>query len=84
MSTDSKAAVAALLAFELNNMRPFDTRAEDMVQTSLESAHALAVMLGTAFAECPETPNTNGSIINAALNGIARLTALAAFAVEAQ
>lgn len=82
MSQD-KPAVDALIAFKLNDMHPFDTSAGDMAQTSLESAHALAIMLGSAFGDCDETASTNGEIIRRAFDGIARLVALAAFAGEA-
>ena len=72
----------ALIAFKLNDMQPFDTSAQDLAQTSLESAHALAVMLGSAFGDCDETASTNGEIIRRAFDGIARLVAIAAFAGE--
>lgn len=80
---DAKQGMDALIAFKLNDMRPFDTSAQDLAQTSLESAHALAVMLGSAFGDCDETASTNGEIIRRAFDGIARLVALAAFAGEA-
>lgn len=76
-------AVDALLSFKLNEMLPFDTSPADLARTSLESAHALAVMLGSAFIDSEETAHTNSDIVCHAFNGIARLVALAAFAGEA-
>jgi hypothetical protein len=80
---NTKQTMDALMAFKLNDMQPFDTSAGDLARTSLESAHALAIMLGSAFDECHETSSTNGAIIRSAFEGIARLVALAAFAGEA-
>ena len=76
-------AVDALIAFKLNDMHPFDTSALDLAETSLESAYALAIMLGSAFANSEETATTNPTIICSAFYGIARLVALGAFAGEA-
>lgn len=76
-------AIDALVAFKLNDMQAFDTSARDLARTSLESAHALAVMLGSAFGDCDETGSTNGEIVRRAFDGIACLVALAAFAGEA-
>lgn len=72
--------IAALIDFKINDMRPFSISPADLAQVSLEQAHALAIMLGSAFAQTEETSNTNGSIIHSAFDGIAALIALAAFA----
>lgn len=79
----TKQTVDALIAFKLNDMHAFDTSPGDLARTSLESAHALAVMIGAAFGECDETASTNSAIIRSAFEGIARLVALAALAGDA-
>ena len=71
-----------LLSFEMNEMRPFECTSTDLASRALSEAHALAIMIGSAFQDSPETSTTNGAIINNALGGIARLIALAAFAGE--
>lgn len=72
--------VDAMLAFQVNGLHPFDCSAGDLAVTSLEQAHAIATMIGSAFADSEATATTNGEIVCSAFNGIARLIALAAFA----
>lgn len=75
-------ALRLVLDFRVNGMRPFDTEPADLASTSLSQAHALATMLGAAFAESQDTASTNPEIVRAAFDGIARLVALAALAGE--
>lgn len=77
------AAVEAMNRFKLNDMNPFDPSAGDLARTSLEHAHAITIILAAAFGdESGDTASTNPNIIQNALEGVARLIALSAFAEE--
>jgi hypothetical protein len=89
MSTDSKAGTAALNAFHINGMKPFDTSAEDLAVTSGEQAFALLHVLEAGWSDSGESPGAdalaslNPRLHAMALDGIARLVALSLFAGEA-
>lgn len=83
-----KDAVAALAAFDIDGMRPFDTTAADLAATAAQQAYSLLQVLGAGWREAADSykPDALGSLNprlhESALDGIARLIALSILADE--
>lgn len=80
MAIATTPAFDALLAFKINDMRPFSISAFDLAQTSAEQAHAIALMLGSAFGRDEEMATLNQDILRSGFDAIATLIALSVFA----
>lgn len=83
-----KDAVAALVAFDIDGMKPFDTTAADLAATAAQQAYSLLHVLGAGWREAADShrPDALGTLNprlhEAALAGIARLVALSMLADE--
>lgn len=81
-------ALAALNAFQIAGMRPFDTTADDLALTSAEQAYAMLHVVAAGWSEASGSNNAdamgmlNPRLHEMALDGIARLVALSMFAAE--
>lgn len=90
MTASLNQAVAALNAFAIDGMKPFDTSATDLSQTAADQAYAMLHVLAAGWSEAADSQNPdalgslNPRLHAMALDGVARLVALSRFAAEAE
>lgn len=85
MNAINHTAFGALAAFRINDTLAFHDSAEDLARSSLDEAHALALVLGNVLGETEDGEMTiRLTHLGRAVDGIRTLIALAAWASECE